>query len=362
VKQLWKPYRKFPFARPFDRGVALAALLTAIERPILETAPAFGYDAPCAGTGKTKLATATSTLTGKRVSISPSPTENEELRKALLGRLSTGQPCILFDNVDQPLKSGVLCAVLTGEEFSDRKLGVNDVVSISTRALVLFSGNNLRPVGDLTRRVLVCRLDHGLERPDKEVFDFDPVRVALDDWRENRVAGLTILRGFFAAGCPKGGMGTLGSFEQWDATIRQATIWVGSEGFGDLELDDPISSIEENIKNDPELNNLAALVFPWSALFGVQPMSVKKLLGARQYVGEDEKVTDADAESLAQLREAMEEIAGRGRDNAPDRATLGRWIEKHVGRIIGDQRIEVAGKIGGAKSWRVKGVEKRLQN
>jgi hypothetical protein len=357
MHQLWKPFRMFPFARPFDRAVALAALLTAIVRAVLPTAPAIAMDAPAAGSGKTKLAESVAALTGKRVSVAPAPTDNEELRKALLGRLSSGNPAILFDNVDQALKSSVLCEILTADKFSDRKLGVNDHISVSTRVLIIFTGNNFRPVGDLTRRVLKCRLDHGVERPDKQAFDFDPVKLATDEWMENRVAGLTLLRGFIAAGCPKGEQGTLGSFEDWDRLIRQAVIWIGKQGFGGLELDDPIQSIEENVSADPDTNNLAAILKPWHALFGNKPVTVKKLIGARHLVASGGEISKTDEESLGQLREAMEEIAGQGRDNALNRVALGRWIENRVGRILCDLRIDVAGKNDGSKAWRVSEVE-----
>jgi hypothetical protein len=49
---LWQPFAEFPFVSDSDRGVMLAALLTAFIRRILPFAPAFSADAPQAGSGE----------------------------------------------------------------------------------------------------------------------------------------------------------------------------------------------------------------------------------------------------------------------------------------------------------------------
>ena len=53
---LWYPVSKFPFVSDAARGGMLAALLTAVIRKVLPTAPAFAFDAPTRGSGKTLLA------------------------------------------------------------------------------------------------------------------------------------------------------------------------------------------------------------------------------------------------------------------------------------------------------------------
>jgi len=42
----------FPLVGMLDKSVLLAALLTAAVRPVLKTAPAFGFDAPVQGSGE----------------------------------------------------------------------------------------------------------------------------------------------------------------------------------------------------------------------------------------------------------------------------------------------------------------------
>src|ERR1019366_7654956 len=62
--ELWRPFAEFPYAHDAARGVMLAALLTAVTRPTLPTAPAFAFDAPKAGSGKSLLAESVSWLCG----------------------------------------------------------------------------------------------------------------------------------------------------------------------------------------------------------------------------------------------------------------------------------------------------------
>ncbi|QBQ36742.1 hypothetical protein [Pseudoduganella plicata] len=66
LKTLWKPWSGFRFATDNDRAAMLAAIFTAVCRPALSTAPAFFFDAPVQGSGKTKCAAALAVLTRAR--------------------------------------------------------------------------------------------------------------------------------------------------------------------------------------------------------------------------------------------------------------------------------------------------------
>ena len=47
--------KTFPFVAPCDRSVALAGMLTALDRLSMDTAPLIAFTAPTAGTGKSLL-------------------------------------------------------------------------------------------------------------------------------------------------------------------------------------------------------------------------------------------------------------------------------------------------------------------
>jgi hypothetical protein len=76
------------------------------------------------------------------------------------------------------------------------------------------TGNNLRIAGDMTRRVLLCSIDSGEERPELRAFTFNPLQMAKDNRPKYLAAALTILRAYIVAGKPVK-LRPLASFEQW---------------------------------------------------------------------------------------------------------------------------------------------------
>lgn len=349
---LWEPFAHFPFIDDLSRAVQLAALLTAVQRPLLETAPAFAWNAYRAGTGKTKAAKGTAWLGGSEPVESPWSEQTDEQRKRLMSALMGGPSSLMLDNVSGPMDSDTLCAILTASEFRDRKLGVSEDVTAPTRVLVTATGNNLRLVGDLSRRVLVATIDHGVESPERLAFPFDPVARVRERWLHYRAAALTVLRGFLAAGAPAHGPGTMGSYEQWDALIRQCVVWLRDEGLAPVGVADPADAVARNYEADPETQKLRALVSAWHERHGSEPIRVARLI-------EDANGADSfefsgpgtPSESRTALLESLQEIAGE--PERINRRRLGRWIERHAGRVIDGYRIEDAGVKWKTRLWRV---------
>ena len=87
VAHSWSRLKRFPFVSPVDRGGFLAALLTALVRPLLPTAPGFLISAPVAGSGKTLLALCVAALAGATAGVSSAGRDEEELEKRLLTEL-----------------------------------------------------------------------------------------------------------------------------------------------------------------------------------------------------------------------------------------------------------------------------------
>jgi len=178
LRTLWLPFREFPFVAPVDRGVFLAALLTAINRPALPTAPGFLLDAPAAGSGKTLLATCLALLAGEpSPSMIPPADTEEEWRKRITAFLRHGDRVMVLDNLVGNFSTATLCALLTAERFRDRVLGSSTTVEFPVSALVLASGNNVSLVGDLNRRFMVSRIDPQIERPYSRRFEVNPAAI-----------------------------------------------------------------------------------------------------------------------------------------------------------------------------------------
>jgi putative DNA primase/helicase len=133
------------------------------------------FDAPTAGSGKSKLVDITCVIaTGREAGITGQGRSEEELEKRLSGLLFAGEQ-IAIDNCTMPLGGSFLCSLLTQSMINVRILGKSDMIAVTTNVFTTATGNNLPIAGDMTRRVLISRLDPGTERPELRKFDNDPV-------------------------------------------------------------------------------------------------------------------------------------------------------------------------------------------
>lgn len=102
----------------------------------------------------------------------------EERRKALLSYFMYGVPYILWDNIPRGIQ--IRCPHIerscTAAFYSDRKLGVSELVQTAASTIHFFTGNNIGPRGDLASRSLHIRIS--VDRPDPENRTFthpDPI-------------------------------------------------------------------------------------------------------------------------------------------------------------------------------------------
>lgn len=343
---LWQPFRKFPLVDPVSVGVLISALLAAALRPSLPTCPAYGFDAPSAGTGKTLIAKCVAALgTGGDVPVLPPAKDEDEWRKRLFAGLRGGDTVLLLDNVRDPLGNAAIDAFITSPTFKDRILGESNTLELPNKALFLITGNNLVLTGDTHRRVLIVRLDAQQEQPFTREFDFNPQEEVIKNRQQLVVAALTIVRAYITAGRPKAARGRIASFELWDDLARQPLCWLkqfcGPSGRTDLPIfDDPAMSITRSESENPDQAKLSALLNAWHAAFGSKVTTVASVI----------KLTGPYSEHQA-LSEAADEIAGeRGSINS---RRLGRWIERRAEQRSDGLRFVLVGKAHGVKRWQV---------
>ncbi len=161
------------------RCMLIAAALTIIERSLMSDRPAFFITAGRRGGGKTTaLIMLLMAVTGIRPAAAAWSPNEEERRKALLAYLMEGLPAIIWDNI--PRGSQISCPHIekscTTALYSDRRLGVSEMVAVSASVVHLFTGHNIGPKGDLASRSLKIGLE--IDRADPENRDFkhpDPV-------------------------------------------------------------------------------------------------------------------------------------------------------------------------------------------
>lgn len=328
--------KDFEWEARCDKAAALAAILTALVRRSVPTAPAFAFRAHQRGSGKSLLADVVALLaTGRPAAVlSPGKDEDED-RKRILALLLEGDPVACIDNVERPFGNATLCSVLTQTIYKDRILGRSEVVTVPTSVTWTLTGNHLRIEGDLRRRVIPCDLDPKCSRPEEREFDVDLYKHIPEHRGRLVAAALTILKGYAVAGRPSQALPAFGSFEDWSASVRSALVWCGEN--------DPCEGRSRLEESTPEALELRQILKLW-----------------RETIG-DRRVSAADAIAVAEAGKANghEELwsafrtVARGRDEKVDARRLGHWLAKHEQRIEDGMRIERDGERSGVAMWHV---------
>ena len=341
LKTLSSLVETFPFVGPADRSIALSAILTAVARAAILTAPMHGFTATTAGSGKSKLTDMASLIaTGREAAVMAQGKNEEETEKRLGAALLAGDPIISIDNCEQPLGGVLLCQMLSQPLAKVRVLGQSKNVDVPNSATVFATGNNLVLLGDMARRALLCRLDAGVECPELRQFDHDPITLVKAHRAEFVVAGLTLLRAFHVAGRPRQTV-PLGSFEDWSMLIRDALIWLGEA--------DPCLTMNEVRNADPKLGDLRRVMEQWSLVFGTRPTTAADAIASandREQVG----IGKYEYKNPA-LREALYDVAGLNGEIKSRK--LGSWIGGVIGRIVDGKKFTRGTMLHGNQTWRL---------
>ena len=247
----------------------LSAVLTALCRRTLRTAPMHAFSAPTMGTGKSLLADIVSIIaTGRAPACVSQGKNDEEEEKRLLSILMQGDGIVVYDNVERPMQGDALCSILTQEAWRSRQLGSNKQVRVLTNALFLATGNNLGFKGETTRAIM-CRLDANVEARQNRRFERD-LHKEVPQLRPQLVsAGLTVLRAFIVAGRP----GLRMSGRSGNSRTGQTLLKARSPGSA---RPTPANSREHILSRDPEKEELFALLELWKRSIGTRVVVGRK--------------------------------------------------------------------------------------
>lgn len=321
---------EFHFVSAADKAAAISAIFTAVVRVSLPLAPAFHIQAPVPGSGKTYLCELIGAFAGPGGNAKVSyPTSSEEATKVILSLLLTNPAVIEFDDMDTDwTPHGTIKRMLTAEHITDRILGASKTATVSTRTLFLGSGNNVGPIRDLLRRVLTIHIDPRSAAPATMQYTASPV----DEIRKNRGlyvgAVLGIIQAWIKSGRPQTEVANIVTFNgPWSEYCRQPLLWLG--------LSDPATSLLNQVRHDPESDELGQLLITWYSMFGSMPTTVRKLLDA----------TRLNPDLLDILREFP--IEDRGEVN---RRKLGHFLKKNSNRIVGGYELKKA-SADGRTAW-----------
>lgn len=327
-------FRTLDLETDHDKAAAVCAVLTAACRPVLKTAPIFLITAPVIGSGKGLLARLIAGFA--QAGEPPAKTlqgDDEEIKKELISALLVGSPVLFFDEVQgNEIDSVPLRTLATSESFSGRLLGRSKNLDLSTRALILITGNNLTPSADTSRRVLEIRLNPKCECPATRKFETNPI-AEMSKHRSKLIrAALTIQAAYF--NCQKEGNTEpeapgIGSFSDWNKMCRLPVLWL--TGF------DPAKRLLDQMKTDPARAELGEVLAEWRQEFGGR------------------EVTAAEVQRCQKVFEAIKAVAGsRNRDLSV--VEVGRWIAKHKDRIVAGKKLTKSDAITNKLKWCVEMV------
>lgn len=346
LRRIWEPFALFPFDSDLSRGVFLAALLTTVCRPTLPTAPAYLIRAYTPGTGKTLLSECLMILAGAPVKAMPLPEGNsEEIGKRLFAVLLQGRAGAVLDNLTGVIDSADLCVFLTSAEPEGRILGQTEIRSTLNRTLWILNGNNVSAGGDTFRRLLPITLDANEEAPETRRFAFNPKHIISDRLEAYRADLLSVLLTYQHQGAPTVGSGSLGSFEDWEALVRQCVCWLIREGVAPAAMADPVEVLALSKAEDPYHQQHAAILEAWFNCFGdriIQTRDVGKLLQTSDFSQTQAERAFIDAVSdVAMVRGVF-----NGRYFAG-------WLRRHKGRIVNGYRLDPGDPSRKEPGWRV---------
>ncbi len=326
----------FPFVAAEDLAVAQSAIITALLRPTLRSAPLHAFTAPSAGTGKSLLVDVIAIIaTGSPCPVQAQGANNEESEKRIGAALLAGDVIISIDNCSNPLGGDTLCQVLTQDFVAIRILGQSKMAATPAGCFVCATGNNLRVKADLTRRTLLAGLDARVEHPEERKFDRNAIDYASARRADCTMAALTIVRAYKLAGSPKfkGQRAALGSFEQWSSTVRDAIMWAGGA--------DPCETMKRARDSDPDREDITAVINGWRNTVGTKPITLKELC--------DRALAEGNSNEM--LKQALMTIAGDGQ--ALSARKMAAYLARNQDRIVDSHRIVKAPGRRGVSRWRL---------
>lgn len=330
LEKLKEPFADFPWLEKSDMSAALALTLTLVGRQAIHgCVPFFAVRAPAQGSGKglvihVAASIAYGTTRTRRPYMTTQPPTAEEETKKLFAFATSGQPFVVYDNIERAFGSDVLASVLTTAEWSERVLGHSRMTTAAVPVLAA-TGLNLAVKGDLGRRTLPIDLDPKMEKPEERTgFKHPELEAWVESVRPGLVtAALTVLAWYLREGSPAADVVPFGSFEAWSGLIRSALVWLGEE--------DPCKGrarVQED--SDSDLDAQRTLLQAWEAAVGSEPISIADLV---------EKARGERA-----LKDALAGLDGKLDPEKLDKRRLGYALRRLKNRILNGLRLLPLGK------------------
>jgi len=359
VEGIQEVFTDFPFVDDASRANTYAALFSLVLRPMISGAvPLALIDKPQAGTGASLIAESIAIIaTGRHAAIMTAPKDDSEWKKTTTSTLLQGRTLAIVDNVEQKLFAPSLAGVLTSSTWTDRRLGISEMVSLPNRLVWLATGNNVQLGGDLPRRCYWIRMDAKSARPwQREGFKHPNLLEWLQNERGRILAAIiTIARAWILAGKPSPDITVpkMGGFDEWREAVGGILAYCGVPGF--------LSNVEQMYAQaDVDTPQWEAFFEEWYSFWGERGVTVAELARTMQDGNNSTQQTFADNS----LRDVLPDIladAWNGKKNFS--RVMGKALARMNERVFPNGlQLSKGDKEHQAVVWHVKRTADYLDN
>lgn len=235
AERLLDVFKEFPFPAGADgersKSAILALMLTLVARPLIAgPTPFFLVQKNAPGAGGTLLLKAVwRIVAGTDLPVVTYTHDEVECRKLLTALTLEGRSAVAMDNIDGEFGTPSLCRFVSADEWSDRVLGGNKMMTAVIRVVMFGSANNAELVREMPRRTVPIDLYTEEENPAQVRKERPDLLGFIDANRSELLSGVfVILKAWLAAGRPQpAGAPQFGSFEGWSAVVRAAVVHAG---------------------------------------------------------------------------------------------------------------------------------------
>lgn len=211
--------------------------------------PFFFIDKPQPGSGAGLLVEVLyQTVVGRPASPQALGKNEDEIRKGITSKLSSGSPILFYDNVRNKIHGEALAILGTADWWEDRILGRTENYVGPNRALTVFTGNNMTMADEMVRRMLPIRLDAKVSDPENRAdFVIPDLRNWIVESRAELVwSCLVLVQNWIATGRKRSKI-HLASYEDFAAVMGGILEAAGISGFlGNLDAFRMSAKIESN--------------------------------------------------------------------------------------------------------------------
>lgn len=146
-----------------NKILVMAAVMTGIQAKMIQASPGFIISSSMEKLGKTTLAKIIQTyIAGNTVPGVDLPYKKKDFNEFIFKEFLHYPPCLCFDNLpdDSEIKTEGLSALLSDDRMTGRLYFSQKNAEVSTRCLMLFTGNRITCSKDLARKMINLQINY----------------------------------------------------------------------------------------------------------------------------------------------------------------------------------------------------------